>query len=190
MGPLGLPLSACAAAIVGCLGTGTTERPVDAATIESIDSYCAASWRQANIPRQDWDDCRQQAFIRLLMRVSQDRWAAAIHDAQSRHRRELNRCIWATTQWWRRSHRHRSLSEEDLPDRTNASAFGVTVTEVLEAMHGHAAGLTPIQRCVVDLWASGHSIPEIAARLAVPSRRISDEKYRAIAKLRARFGNC
>jgi hypothetical protein len=187
---MGLPLSACAAVIVGFLGTGTTEPFVDAATIESIDSYCAASWHQANIPRQDWDDCSQQAFVRLLTRVSQDRWTEAINNAQSRHRRELNRCIWATTQWWRRSHRHRSLGEEDLSDRADTLVFGVTMSEVLEAMHCDAVGLTPIQRCVVDLWASGHSIAEMAAKLEVTSRRISDEKYRAIAKLRARFCNC
>jgi DNA-directed RNA polymerase specialized sigma24 family protein len=190
MGPLGLPLSACAAVIVGCLGTATTEQSVDAATVESIDNYCAASWQRANIPRQDWDDCSQQAFVRLLTRVSRERWTDAINNAQSRHRRELNRCIWATTQWWRRSHRHRSLREEDLSDPLNTPVFGVTVPEVREAMNCDAVGLTPIQQCVIDLWARGHSITEIAAKLEVPSRRISDEKYRAIAKLRARFCNC
>jgi DNA-directed RNA polymerase specialized sigma24 family protein len=189
MSPLGLPLSACAAVIVGCLATGTTEQSVDVATIESIDSYCAASWHQANIPRQDWDDCSQQAFVRLLTRVSQDRWTEAINNAQSRHRRELNRCIWATTQRWRRHHRHRSLGEEDLSDRANSPVFGVTVPEVLDAVHCDAVRLTPIQRCVVDLWAGGHSITEMAAQLEVPARRISDEKYRAIAKLRARLCN-
>jgi hypothetical protein len=68
-------MSACAAVIVGCLGSGVTEQTVDAATIKSIDSYFIASWQRANIPRQDWNDCSQQAFVRLLTRVSQDRWA-------------------------------------------------------------------------------------------------------------------
>jgi DNA-directed RNA polymerase specialized sigma24 family protein len=190
MGSLGLPMSACAAVIVGCLGSGVTEQTVDAATIKSIDSYFIASWQRANIPRQDWNDCSQQAFVRLLTRVSQDRWAEAINNVQSKHRRELNRCIWATTQWWRRSNRHRMWSEGDISDRSTTPVLGVTVSEVLEEMHCDAVGLTPIQRCLVDLWASGHSITEMAAKLDVPSRRISDEKYRAIAKLKARFCNC
>jgi DNA-directed RNA polymerase specialized sigma24 family protein len=187
MGPLGLPLAGCAAVIFGCLGTATTEQAVDTATIKSINSYCATSWQRANIPRQDWDDCSQHAFVRLLTRVSQDKWTEAINDAQSRHRRELNRCIWAARQWWRRSHRHRSLGEEDVPDRSNTPVFGVTAPEVLDAMQCDSVSLTPIQQCVIELWASGHSITEMAAKLKVPSRRISDEKYRAIAKLRAKF---
>jgi hypothetical protein len=189
MGPLGFPLAACAAMIAGGLGTGATVRSVDAATIESIDCYFAASWNQARIPRQDWDDCRQEAFVRFLMRVSQDNWAEAIHNGQSKQRRELNRCIWATTQWWRRTHRYRSLGEDDLPVRAKAAVFDVNAAEVVEAMHCDAVGLTPIQRCIVDLWASGHSITEMAAKLEVPSRRISDEKYRAIAKLREFLGS-
>jgi hypothetical protein len=81
-------------------------------------------------------------------------------------------------------------SEGDISDRSTTPVLGVTVSEVLEEMHCDAVGLTPIQRCLVDLWASGHSITEMAAKLDVPSRRISDEKYRAIAKLKARFCNC
>jgi hypothetical protein len=98
MSPLGLPLATCAAVITACGGTAVTVGAVDAATIQSIDNYCAASWRRANIPRQDWDDCSQQAFVRLLSRVSRDGLADAIEHAHSQHRRELNRCIWATTQ--------------------------------------------------------------------------------------------
>ena len=191
MSPLGLPLATYAAVITGCLAAGTTDGSVDAATIQSIDNYCVVSWHRANIPRQDWDDCSQHAFVRLLTRVSQDRLAEAIENAHSKHRRELNRCIWATTQWWRRSPRHRSLTGDDMPDPADApQVWGVTVPDVWEAMQSDAAGLTAIQRCVIDLWATGHSITDMASKLGVPSRRISDEKYRAISKLRASFRMC
>jgi hypothetical protein len=188
MNPLGLPLVTCAAVITSCLGTATTDELVDAATIRSIDKYCDASWHRASIPRQDWDDCSQHAFVQILTRLSQDRLAEAIENRHSKHRRELNRCIWATTQWWRRSNQHRSLAGEDVPDSTFAAGvLGVTVPDVLEAIQSEAVGLTAIQRRVVDLWADGHSIPDMASKLGVPPRRISDEKYKAISKLRARF---
>jgi DNA-directed RNA polymerase specialized sigma24 family protein len=191
MSPLGLPLVTCAAAITACCGTEVTDGAADAATIQSIDSYCAASWHRANIPRQDWDDCSQQTFVRLLGRVSQDALAEAIENARSHHRRELNRCIWATTQWWRRSQRHRSLHGDDVPDPAKTpQLLGVTVPDVQEAMRSDAVGLTATQRSVMELWATGHSTKDIASNLGVPSRRVSDEKYRAISKLRTSLRPC
>ncbi len=191
MSPLGLPLATCAAVITSCLGTATTDEIVDSATIQSIDKYCEVSWRRANIPRQEWDDCSQQAFVRILSRLSHDSLAEAIENRRSKHRRELNRCIWATTQWWRRSYHHRSLTGDDVPDSAyTARALGVTVPDVREAIQSDAVGLTAIQRRVIDLWANGHSITDMASKLGVPSRRISDEKYKAISKLRARFQTC
>jgi DNA-directed RNA polymerase specialized sigma24 family protein len=191
MSALGLPLATCAAMITSCLGTAATDEIVDAATIQSIDKYCEASWHRANIPRQEWDDCSQHAFVRILTRLSRDRLAEAIEYRHSKHRRELNRCIWATTQWWRRSDHHRSLTDEDVPDSAfTARVWDETVPDVREAIHSDAVGLTAIQRRVIDLWANGHSITDIASQLGVPSRRISDEKYKAISKLKARFQAC
>jgi len=191
MSPLGLPLAACAAVITGGIAAATSDELVDSATIQSIDKYCAVSWHRANIPRQDWDDCSQQAFVRILTRVSRERLAEAIENRRSKHRRELNRCIWATTQWWRRSYRHRSLTGDDVPDSAfTARVSGVTVPDVREAIQSEAVGLTAIQRRVIDLWAKGHSTTEMASELGVASRRISDEKYKAISKLRARFQTC
>jgi DNA-binding NarL/FixJ family response regulator len=77
---------------------------------------------------------------------------------------------------------------DDVPDPADTPrVLGVTVPDVQEAMQSSAVGLTAIQRCVIDLWATGHSITDIASNLGVTSRRISDEKYRAISKLRATF---
>jgi hypothetical protein len=68
--------------------------------------------------------------------------------------------------------------------------MGVTVPDVQEAIESDAAGLTAIQRCVIDLWATGHSISDISSNLGVPSRRVSDEKYKAISKLRTSLRRC
>jgi DNA-directed RNA polymerase specialized sigma24 family protein len=191
MNPLGLPLVTCAAVITSCLGAATAVEIVDSATIQSIDKYCAASWHRANIPRQDWDDCSQQAFVRLLSRLSQDRLADAIENVRSQHRRELNRCIWATTQWWRRSQRHRPLVGDDVPDPADVpQLLGITVPDVQEAVQSDAVGLTAFQRSIIDLWAAGHSTTEIASVLGVSSRRISDEKYKALSKLRTSLRPC
>jgi DNA-directed RNA polymerase specialized sigma24 family protein len=191
MNPLGLPLATCAAVITSCLGMATRDEIVDAATIQSIDRYCEASWQRANIPRQEWDDCSQHAFVRILKRLSRDRLAEAIENRRSKHRRELNRCIWATTQWWRRSYHHRSLTGDDVPDSAcTARVSDVTVPDVWEAIESGAAGLTAMQRRIIELWANGHSIADMATELGVPSRRVSDEKFKAIAKLRANFQTC
>jgi DNA-directed RNA polymerase specialized sigma24 family protein len=191
MSPLGLPLATCAALVSGCLGTATTASAIDAATIQSIDKYCAVSWHRANIPCQDWDDCTQDAFVRLLTRISQDELVEAIENVQSKHRRELNRCIWATTQWWRRSQCHRTLTSDDVPAPVGTAYVAErTMPDVQEAIKSDAVGLTEIQRRVIDLSATGHSVTDIASKLGVSPRRVSDEKYRAISKLRAKLRNC
>jgi DNA-directed RNA polymerase specialized sigma24 family protein len=191
MNPLGLPLVTCAAAITSCLAAATNDEIVDAATLQSIDKYCEASWHRANIPRQEWDDCSQHAFVRILTRLPHDRLSEAIENRHSKHRRELNRCIWATTQWWRRSYHHRSLSDDDVPDSAfTTRVFDVTVPDLREAIQSDAVGLTAMQRRVIDLWANGYSIAEMASKLGVPSRRISDEKYKALSKLKASFQTC
>ena len=40
------------------------------------------------------------------------------------------------------------------------------------------------QRAILDDTISGYSVPEIAERLAIAPERVSDEKYKAIRKLR------
>jgi DNA-directed RNA polymerase specialized sigma24 family protein len=159
----------------------TAVADVDGNTITSIERYCAASWQQAGIASQDWEDCTQQVFLDLLQRTSRDRLAEAIHQTESRERRELNRAIWAAVQRWRRAHRHHCLGDDpaDLKQIREQD-----VQEMREALVDLSGVLTPRQRQIVSSSLYGATVAEISRTLDVPAPQISDDKYRAIQKLR------
>ena len=48
--------------------------------------------------------------------------------------------------------------------------------------------LSPRQQRIVELCATGWAVPEIASELGTTPERVSDEKYKAIRKLRSHLG--
>lgn len=182
----GLQFAACAVAMAASVG-GVLSANGEMQAVDSIERYCAASWRTAGIARQDWPDCTQQVFIELLERLSREQVPTAISDAQSEERRELNRSIWCITQRWRRAPRLYPLDPQGsaqptvLPPADGGSEWD----EVAEA----AAGcLSQQQRRIVALYAQGWTIQEIADELRLSPARASDEKYKAVQKLRRYLG--
>ncbi len=178
---------ACAAVVIATsLGTAVAVEARENQVIESIDRYCRASWRNARIAPQDWEECTQQTFLELLDRVSRDRWREAIENRQSSQRRELNRSIWRVAQRWRRASRPPGGSAELLaqtPGRVLSNDRS-ELDDVLRALGSPDSGLSARQQDVVRRWMGGSSVAEIAADLELPAARISDEKYKAIQKLR------
>ena len=49
------------------------------------------------------------------------------------------------------------------------------------------AVLTERQDRIVELWTHGWTVPEISQELGLPLARVSDEKYKAIRKLRGQL---
>jgi hypothetical protein len=127
----GLQFAACAVAMAASVGGALA--PAEAQAVDSIERYCAASWRTAGIARQDWPDCTQQVFIELLERLSREQVPTAIADAQSQERRELNRSIWCITQRWRRAPRLYSLEPQSPAQPTAASQAEIELTEEQES---------------------------------------------------------
>jgi len=61
--------------------------------------------------------------------------------------------------------------------------------KVHEAMASDESRLSPAQREIVTRWSDGESISDIAESLELSPARISDEKYKAIQKLRRYFSS-
>jgi DNA-binding CsgD family transcriptional regulator len=171
------------------LGSATAEAK-ESGAIESIDRYCQASWRNARIAPQDWEECTQQTFAELLDRVSRDRWSEAIENKNSSERRELNRSIWRIAQRWRRAPRPRHGSTEllnaQLPSPRKDSDEP-NLDDVRRALSSPDTGLSARQQDVMRRWIDGNTVAEIATDLDLPPARVSDEKYKAIRKLRAKL---
>lgn len=169
--------------------TATTEAR-EGQAIESIDRYCRASWRNARIAPQDWEECTQQTFAELLDRVSQDRWSEAIENNQSSERRELNRSIWRVAQRWRRAPRFRHGTTELFAAQASSERQQLDepgLDDVRRALSSPETGLSARQQDVMQRWIDGSTVGEIAADLDLPPARVSDEKYKAIRKLRQKL---
>jgi RNA polymerase sigma factor (sigma-70 family) len=180
-------LSLAASAVVMAASVGEVRAEGEAAAVESIQRYCAASWRNAGIHVQDWQDCTQEAISLLLERVPRHSLDMAIRDAASAERRELQRSIWCVAQRWRRLPSFLSLDDLGPNDWAAEEPRSDLDHPWAEADAVARQCLSPRQHQILLLYSEGWSIGEIAERLGLSPERASDEKYKAIQKLRERL---
>lgn len=165
------------------LAAGPTAVPT--AAVDDISRYCQACWRNARLPADRWQDCTQQVFIRLLERVAPDSWPNVLKDHESAERREFVRAIDAVKKRTQRARTATMLADET-PDRYGR--FANEIKERRDAVSEVAVNvLSPRQRQIVELSFGGWAIPDIAAQLGTSPERVSDEKYKAVQKLRTYF---
>lgn len=173
----GLFVAACAVALATAVGPASTA--AEAGTIQQIERYCTASWRNAGIRRQEWDDCTQQAITELLSSLSQSELTTAIEQPESEARRELNRAVWRLVQRCRRQ-----TKEIPFVDAYAQSRPAKQEEDWQAIKRASQQCLSPRQQRILDLTREGWRSTEIAAELGTTSQRVSDEKYKAIVKLR------
>jgi DNA-directed RNA polymerase specialized sigma24 family protein len=179
----GLMFAACAVALATAVATPGQGVAVEARAIQQIERYCTTSWRNAGIRQQDWEDCTQQALVELLTCLSQADLQIAIEQPDSEARRELNRAIWRLVQRCRRQTREVAFADAYAQSRpvTDQESEWHAIEMVARDL------LSPRQQKILDLTREGWRVADIAAELNATSERISDEKYKAIAKLRERL---
>ena len=181
-----LKLATFAVAFAAAMGGSAAATASELQAIEKIERYCIASWRNAGITQQDWSDCTQQALAELLERISTGQLPEAIENSDSEARRELNRSVWRMTQRWRRSTRWYSLDEARAVAATSTRDDHAEAWE--QVVSASKKCLSDRQQDILSLTREGYKVGEIADRLSISSARVSDEKYKAIAKLRNTLG--
>lgn len=178
---------AASSALAAATAVGQASESV---VLKKIQAYCTRSWLNAGIAQQEWDDCTQDVYLRLLSNLNRTQMLQALDDLESDERRELNRAIWATAQRRRRAQRHASLTND--AGREAAVDHWPAKMEVIDkirrAIDSSEAKLSPQQREIVTRWSDGEAISRIAEELKLSPARVSDEKYKAIQKLRGHFG--
>jgi RNA polymerase sigma factor (sigma-70 family) len=151
-------------------------------TVNDMSRYCTACWRNARLPADCWSDCTQDVFVRMMERVPVDAWDRALK-LEGDERREFVRAIDAVKKRVQRSRHYTGYPEGGVADPTADNDR--MEAEQREAIARAAEKvLSPRQRTILDDTISGYSVPEIAERLAIAPERVSDEKYKAIRKLR------
>lgn len=185
--------AACALALAGTAWAGSMlvgAEPASALSwagreqevVQALFRYCTASWRQARIAPQDWDDCTQQVLLDLWERLDRERIPASMELKNSPEHRELVRAVWRTAQQWRRARRAAPLPEETLPQRPSSGAD--IARRSIESAMAASGDLSNRQRVILDELMDGSRIAEIAVKLDDTPARVSDEKYKALRKLR------
>jgi RNA polymerase sigma factor (sigma-70 family) len=176
---LGTALSALSPAQAALGAEGTSQ------AITDLGRYCTTCWRNARLPADSWGDCTQEVFRRLLERVPTANWGQALR-GDGEERREFLRAIDAVKKRTQRARKH-TLSADGVADLRDPDAR--RLAEDREVVDRAAADLlSPRQQRILRLSMEGWSVQEVARELDLPVQRVSDEKYKAVRKLRANLG--
>jgi RNA polymerase sigma factor (sigma-70 family) len=175
---------------LSALGAGSAQAaPVAEATaraVNDISRYCTACWRNARLHPDVWSDCTQDVFSRLMERVDLEAWGNALK-AEGDERRELVRAIDTVKKRSQRGRKWFSGGDDLATDRRDLderrrSEDRAAVREAAQEL------LSPRQQKILQMSFEGWSVQDIAGELKLPAERVSDEKYKAIRKLRAHLG--
>jgi RNA polymerase sigma factor (sigma-70 family) len=153
----------------------------EAPAVADIGRYCTSCWRNARLPVDAWGDCTQDVLARMLERVPPARWELALQ-GEGEERRELFRAIDAVKKRTQRARRYSGAVETAADGKP---AEEQKLSEDREAVRLAARQLlSPRQQRILQLSFEGWSVQEIGEELKLPVERVSDEKYKAVRKLR------
>jgi RNA polymerase sigma factor (sigma-70 family) len=166
---------------LSAMGSAAPAAETSHRAVSDISRYCTACWRNARLHPDSWNDCTQEVFCRLLERVGPETFDQVLQ-SDGEERRELIRAIDAVKKRSQRARKHLD-SVELLPDRRGPEERRL---EEKREMIGEAAKevLSPRQYQIVQMTLEGWSVHDMARELHLPAARISDEKYKAVRKLR------
>jgi RNA polymerase sigma factor (sigma-70 family) len=183
--------TAMAAMLLGtaltALGTPVPSRAENNGVVNDISRYCTVCWRNARLHRDYWGDCTQEVFSRLLQRVAPEAWELALR-GDGEERREFLRAIDAVKKRTQRALRRTTSLTEIVPDgreegeRSRAEERELVEQAAKEILSGR-------QFRILQFSLNGWTVHEVAEEMQMPAERVSDEKYKAIRKLRAVFGD-
>ncbi|MBL8799063.1 MAG: sigma-70 family RNA polymerase sigma factor [Planctomycetia bacterium] len=149
--------------------------------VQDISRYCTACWRNARLHPDAWSDCTQDVFARLIQRVPTSAWDRVMVQ-EAEERREFLRAIDAVKKRTQRRHHCAALIDDAVADHRGGD---VRLHDDRATVDRAAAELLSTrQQRILQLSFEGASVQEIADELSLAPERVSDEKYKAIRKLR------
>jgi RNA polymerase sigma factor (sigma-70 family) len=172
--------------VFGGATTARAEAPDASRVVNDMSRYCTVCWRNARLHPDYWGDCTQEVFSRMLQRVSPTAWEQALR-GDGEERKEFLRAIDAVKKRTQRALR-RSTNLNDVVADGRDGVERVRADERDAVRRAAAELLSPRQQRILQLSFDGWSVQEISDELHLPAERVSDEKYKAIRKLRATFG--
>jgi len=169
------------AALAGMPGERAQAAQVSDKSVGEISRYCQVCWRNARLHPDNWPDATQEVLTRLLERVAPSRWSSLLK-IEGEDRREFLRAIDAVKKRVQRGRKYSGLTDDVTDHRAQPEMARNELREQLDK--ASVESLSSRQQRIVQLSCAGWSIPEIASELKTTVERVSDEKYKAIRKLR------
>jgi RNA polymerase sigma factor (sigma-70 family) len=153
--------------------------------INNISRYCTVCWRNARLPQDQWGDCTQEVLCRLLRNLPASAWEQVLSN-DTEERREFVRAIDAVKKRYQRGRWQSAVLPELVADGRDEQARDRSderdaVKQAAERV------LSDRQQRILNLICDGHNVADIAGELKMSPDRVSDEKYKAIQKLRSYF---
>jgi RNA polymerase sigma factor (sigma-70 family) len=153
--------------------------------INNISRYCTACWRNARLPQDEWNDCTQEVLARLLRNLPAKSWEQVLAN-ETEERREFIRAIDAVKKRYQRG-RWQSASAPELVADARQQELRDRGDERDAVQQAAQRVLSDRQQSILRLLCDGHNVADIATELSMSPERVSDEKYKAIQKLRTYF---
>ncbi len=163
-------------------GAGAHAAEATGRAVADMGRYCTTCWRNARLPMDHWNDCTQEVFSRMLERVPTHAWTRVLQD-EGDERREFLRAIDAVKKRTQRA-RKCTGSLDGVADRREMQSRSVD-SEREAVREAAEEALTPRQQRILQMSCEGWSVHEMADELKTSPARVSDEKYKAVQKLRA-----
>ena len=163
------------------------------AGLAQLDRYLSRCWGRAGIPACRHDDCDQAVYLRMLERFGRDRLdhllaaagrqgIRAVLGRETASRPTLFRAVDAVK---KRASRERSLASLEATAMPPASDRGTATVARRSALEeAIERSLDPRQAALIRATMRGETPGEIAGRLGLTAKTISNEKALAIRKLR------
>jgi RNA polymerase sigma factor (sigma-70 family) len=169
---------------LSALGQSAQAAPA-AEAIQDISRYCTTCWRNARLPADRWNDCTQEVFRRLLDRVPAEDWDRLLC-GEGEERREFIRAIDAVKKRTQRDARRTTNLVGVVADGRDVDSQRRTIERQAVAQAADEL-LSDRQKQILQMSFEGWSVQDMADALRLSAERVSDEKYKAVRKLRAHF---
>lgn len=182
-----------AAVVLGTALTALGATPSQAAqvtepgarAVNDVCRYCTACWRNAHLPMDTWQDCTQDVLTRLIQRLNPKTWDL-VFEAETYERQEFMRAIDAVKKRTQRHLKKTVFANGVIPDFSSSTERHHLDEREAVQKAAHEI-LSPRQQNILKLSLEGWSVQEIAGELGIGPERVSDEKYKAVRKLREHF---
>ena len=179
--------------------TSTTTADADAIVsgLSQLDRYLNRAWYRAGIAPQQHDDCTQAVYATLLQTLGRDRFdglltdigQSGIRDVLSRETPEGPDFFRAIDTVKKRAQREKTFQPIDAVEVADASVATPGQADWRGALQeAIEQSLNPREAALIQATMQGETPAEIAQKWGVAPKTVSNEKSRAIQKLRDALG--